>query len=65
MDIIKSGNIIFILFVFSFSAKTQDTIRLSPEQSEVVFLKENLLLIAEKLNISQSEAIVMQAKLLA
>lgn len=63
MNIIRAGKLILILFLFSLSAKAQDTLKLSREQSEAVFLKENLLLIAEKLNISQSEAIVSQAKL--
>lgn len=63
MNIIRSGKLILILFLFSLSAKAQDTLELSREQAEAVFLKENLLLIAEKLNISQSEAMVLQAKL--
>ena len=63
MDIIKSGKLILILFLFSLSAKAQDTLKLSREQAEAIFLKENLLLLAEKLNISQAEAIVMQARL--
>jgi cobalt-zinc-cadmium efflux system outer membrane protein len=63
MNIIRSGKLILIFFIFSFSAKAQDTLKLNREQAEAVFLKENLLLIAEKLNISQSEAMVMQAKL--
>ena len=63
MDIIKSGKLILILFLFSFSAKAQDTLKLSREQSEAIFLKENLLLIAERLEISKAEAAVLQAKL--
>ncbi|MBW6482978.1 MAG: TolC family protein [Vicingaceae bacterium] len=63
MNIIRSGKLILILLLFSLSTKAQDTLKLSREQAEAVFLKENLLLIAEKLNISQSEAMVMQAKL--
>lgn len=43
--------------------KAQDTLSLSREECESIFLKENLLLIAEKLRISQSEALVQQAKL--
>jgi cobalt-zinc-cadmium efflux system outer membrane protein len=53
--------LIFILFLGSFSAKAQDTLTLSRDQSEARFLKENLLLIAEELKISQSEALVIQA----
>lgn len=48
---------------FASSLQAQDTLSLSREQCESVFLKENLLLIAEKLKISQSEALVQQAKL--
>lgn len=62
MDIIKSGKLILLLFL-SLSVNAQDTLKLSREQAEAIFLKENLLLIAEKLNISQAEATVLQAKL--
>jgi len=54
--------LIFILFLGSFSATAQDTLTLSREQSEALFLRENLLLIAEQLKITQSEALVIQAK---
>ncbi len=63
MDIFKSGKLIFILLLISLSTHAQDTLKISREESEAIFLKQNLLLIAEKLNISQSEALVMQAKL--
>lgn len=63
MNIIRLGKLILILFLFSLSAKAQETLKLSREQAEAVFLKENLLLIAEKLQISQVEAMVLQAKL--
>ena len=56
------AKLIFLLLLCSFSAKAQDTLTLSREQSEARFLKENLLLIAEQLKISQSEALVIQAK---
>ncbi|EPB65472.1 hypothetical protein ANCCEY_15464, partial [Ancylostoma ceylanicum] len=46
-----------------FSSTAQDTISLSKQECEGVFLKENLLLIAEQLKISQAEALVQQAKL--
>ncbi|MBC9812525.1 TolC family protein [Crocinitomicaceae bacterium CZZ-1] len=49
--------------VFGSYLHAQDTLSLSREECEGVFLKENLLLIAEKLKISQSEALVQQAKL--
>ncbi|GIV43422.1 MAG: hypothetical protein KatS3mg035_0545 [Bacteroidia bacterium] len=41
----------------------QDTLKLSREQCEAIFLKENLLLLAEKLEISKAEAIKLQASL--
>lgn len=63
MDIIKFGTLYFLLLLFSFPARAQDTLRLSREQSEVRFLKENLLLMAESLQISQAEAVLLQAKL--
>lgn len=63
MNIIKWGNLILIVLLFTFSATAQEVIKVSREQAEAIFLRENLLLIAENLNISQAEAIVMQAKL--
>jgi len=52
-----------IFYLFPFSLFSQDTLLLSREESEAIFLKENLQLIAEKLEISQAEAMVAQAKL--
>ncbi|MCH8491068.1 MAG: TolC family protein [Oceanicaulis sp.] len=63
MDIVKLGKLILFLFLFSLSAKAQDTLKLSREQSEAIFLKENLLLIAERLEVPKAEAMVLQAKL--
>ncbi len=63
MNYIRSGKFILLLIVFTLSAKSQDTLKISREQAEALFLNENLLLIAEKLNISQSEAMVLQARL--
>lgn len=63
MDVTKSVKLILLLFLGVFSAKAQDTLTLSREQSEAVFLKENLLLVAEKLQISKAEALVLQARL--
>jgi cobalt-zinc-cadmium efflux system outer membrane protein len=42
---------------------TTDTLRISREEAENIFLKNNLLLMAEKLNISQAEALALQASL--
>ncbi len=63
MNVLKSGKLIVVLTFLSLTSQAQDTLRLSREQAEAVFLKENLLLIAEKLNISQAEAQVLQARL--
>lgn len=54
----------FLLSILcSFSVLAQDTLTLSREQSEAIFLRENLQLLAEKLQIDQAEAMVLQAKL--
>lgn len=63
MNNIRSGKLILILLLFSLATKAQDTLQLSREQAEALFLKDNLRLIAEKLNISQAEAMAMQANL--
>lgn len=63
MDLIKCGKLVFILFFSTYSAKAQDTLKLSREQCEAVFLTENLALIAEKLEVPKAEALVLQAKL--
>lgn len=52
-----------ILFSSFISLQAQDTIRLSRQESEAVFLSENLSLLAEKLNVPKAEAAVQQAKL--
>lgn len=57
-------SILFIItLIISFGSFSQDTIRLSRSESEAIFLKENLLLIAEKIKVSEAEALVQQAKL--
>jgi cobalt-zinc-cadmium efflux system outer membrane protein len=63
MDYNKCGKLLVFFFFFSVSLTAQDTLTLSRQQSEAVFLKENLLLIAEKLEIPKAEAMVLQAKL--
>lgn len=63
MDIIKCSKYLFFLFILSFSAKGQDVLKLSREECEAVFLEKNLLLMAEKMQISQAEAAVLQARL--
>ncbi len=44
-------------------AQKTDTLKLSRVQFEEIFLKQNLLLLAEKFKIDQAEAMVLQAKL--
>lgn len=51
------------LFIPLSSLFAQDTLRLSRESCEAIFLRENLLLLAERSNISKAEAQVQQAKL--
>jgi len=54
------------IFLFSIlPLKAQETIRLSRVECEAIFLRENLSLLAEKLNIPIAEAAVKQAKLWA
>jgi len=59
-------NIVFtlfcILFFDSFSAQIADTLTISRKDAETIFLKNNLELITQKLEISQAEARVIQAK---
>lgn len=54
---------LFLLFFAHSYCLAQDTIRLSRQESEIRFLAENLLLMAEQLKIPQAEALTMQAKL--
>lgn len=63
---------LFLLFVLLSFLKTSnasvhlsqpDTLLLSKQQYEELFLKQNLLLLAEEYNINQAEALFMQAKL--
>jgi cobalt-zinc-cadmium efflux system outer membrane protein len=56
----------FQLLTFLLSATcplhAQDTLRLTRSESEGLFLTKNLLLIAEKLEISKSDAVIQQAR---
>lgn len=63
MNLIRYGSLLLAFFFYSVVLKAQDTLTLSRTQCEAVFLKENLLLIAEKLKIAQAEALLLQAKL--
>lgn len=51
------------LFLFNLLAQEQQVLRLSSEQIETLFLKQNLQLVAEQLNISIADANIAQAKL--
>lgn len=55
--------LLYILLTFSFGLKAQETLKLSREEAETMFLQNNLLLISEKLNIESQKAEVIQAKL--
>ncbi len=52
-----------LLFSGSYALAQTDTIYLSPVQAEDIFIKQNLQLIAEKLNIDKAESAIIQAKL--
>jgi cobalt-zinc-cadmium efflux system outer membrane protein len=63
-SIVISG--IFVAFCFQANAQNtilKDTINISRAEAETIFLKNNLKLLSEKLNIDQAEAQVVQAKL--
>jgi cobalt-zinc-cadmium efflux system outer membrane protein len=63
MSISKYVGFTIILFFFYVQAVAQDTLKLNRQQCEAVFLKENLLLIAERLEIPKAEAMKLQATL--
>lgn len=60
---LKYCKIVWISCFFISSITAQDTLRLSRIDCEAIFLKENLTLISEKLEINKAEAQVIQAKL--
>lgn len=54
---------LFYIHCFSFfSAQIADTVKIGRKEAEAVFLKNNLDIIAQKLEISQAEARTLQAK---
>ncbi|MEN7547257.1 TolC family protein [Rapidithrix thailandica] len=63
MNLQKYLGFLLIGFTTCQLAFGQDTLQLNRQQCEALFLKENLLLIAEKLNINQAEATLRQARL--
>ncbi|PSK99816.1 TolC family protein [Cecembia rubra] len=60
---IKYRALTILFFCLSGQIFAQEKLILSREQAEAVFLKENLLLIAERLEVPKAEAMVLQAKL--
>lgn len=52
-----------VVLAFSFGLKAQETLKLSRQEAETMFLQNNLLLISEKLNIESQQAEVIQAKM--
>lgn len=56
-------HILFVIVCGTGKALAQDTLELSRQDCEAIFLRENLLLIAEKLEIPKAEAVVQQARL--
>ena len=55
--------ILFLLFPVDVFSQSIETVRLNREEIEAIFLKQNLTLIAEKMNVSIADAEIMQAKL--
>ncbi|MGO3183658.1 MAG: TolC family protein [Aequorivita sp.] len=62
MNYIKRA-IFALLFLFISLAPAQEQMNFSRQEAETVFLKQNLSLIAEKLEIPKTQAAVLQAKL--
>ncbi len=63
MGIQQHAVVAVIFSVLFFNARGQDTLSLSRKQCEAIFLEQNLLLIAEKMEVSKAEALVVQARL--
>ncbi|HLU50928.1 MAG TPA: hypothetical protein VKZ42_02100, partial [Flavobacteriaceae bacterium] len=59
----KRTLLLYFLLTFSFGLKAQETLKLSRQEAETMFLQNNLLLISEKLNIESQQAEVIQAKM--
>jgi len=63
MNVCKACLCLLTFFFLTSNSRAQDTLRLGKMECEGIFLRENLSLMAEKLNIPQAEAMVQQAKL--
>lgn len=62
-----TANSVFFFLFFCLTpvillAQENDTIRISSIEAEEIFLKSNLSLIAERLNVEQADALIIQAK---
>ena len=55
--------IVFFFFSLGLSAQEQQKVQLSSQQIETLFLRENLQIIAESMNIDMAEAEIAQARL--
>ncbi len=55
--------LIFTLLYLNVTSQEKETLKLTPNQIESIFLEQNLQLIAEKMNISLADAEIAQAKL--
>lgn len=53
------------LFFFSSFSFAYDTLRISLEEAEAIFLKQNLLLIAQQYNVEAQSALIIQSRLWA
>lgn len=51
-----------LIYQLSSGAELSDTLRINGKDAEEIFLKNNLTLLAERLNINQAEAMILQAK---
>lgn len=56
-------NLVLMFFALPVMSQQLEVLKYTPEQIEALFLKENLSLIAEKMNISLADAEIAQAKL--
>lgn len=52
-----------VCIIFGLQLQAQETLKISREEAETMFLQNNLLLISEKLNIESQKAEVIQARL--
>lgn len=63
MDIIKCGKLIFILFLYTYSATAQDKLKINLQQADSIFISNNFYLLASSMNVEAQKAQIIQAKL--